>query len=180
MKQKGFAHAFIIVGIIALLAGALGVVFWKNLTKDNVADISTWKTYESDTIPITFKYPSNWKEVKQDRPNYVRLFGGSTDSVKGYSLGVFYGQNMANRTPEPVACSDVKETKSCERYQTDAMSGLIVGPKIGADNNHESTVGVADYEFRATVGADNYVFSVNNGYMDESTFKELLNSIRLK
>lgn len=173
--EKGSAHSFLIVGLIALIIVALGTVLWKNFLSDSAKpNTSTWKTYESEGLPVLFKYPSNWtiqQEIEQGKnAGYVKLFGGSTDSVKGYSLGVFYAKGMAITIPQQTNCSvNSKETKNCEEYKTQTMSGLIIAPKNGSD-----------YNFSTDIGDDRYTFSVNNGYMNINAFKELLTSVKLK
>ena len=173
--EKGSAHSLLIVGLIALIIIVLGVVLWKNfLSNGAIPDTSTWKIYKSEGLPVSFKYPNNWtiqQEIEQGKnAGYVKLFGGSTNSVKGYSLGVFYAKDMAKTIPRQSDCSvNLKETKSCEEYKTQTMSGLIIAPKTGSD-----------YNFSTDIGDDRYTFSVNNGYMDINAFKKLLTSVSLK
>ena len=170
--QQGFALVFIVIGIIAVLVGALGFVLWNSIGSSESEDTSTWKTFENETLPITFKYPSDWTEVEQaNTSSYVKLFGGSTDSVKGYSLGIFYGKDKADTLPLQTDCSkNSNETKSCEQFKTDTMTGLLIASKAEG----------SDFEFSSNIGADRYTFNANNGYLDIDAFKELLISVKVK
>ena len=106
-QQKGFAHAIIIIGLVALLLGALGFIFWQNFMKtetDTSKSVATtdavespetdkyadWGTYESARDGYSIKYPKDWiliKETDRDGP-YIRNFDpvpGTTES--GYPAG---------------------------------------------------------------------------------------------
>lgn len=98
-SQKGFAHAFLIIGLVVALVGALGFVFWQNfvhkepvvtntevVTKpeptkvDTVDPYANWKTYKSERDGYLIKYPDNWiviNETNQDGP-YIRNFDPSS------------------------------------------------------------------------------------------------------
>lgn len=75
-SQKGFAHAFLIIGLVVALIGALGFVFWQNFiyeesvaktelitTTKNNQDVPNKQTSASiDDHKITLTYPDNWSD----------------------------------------------------------------------------------------------------------------------
>jgi hypothetical protein len=43
-KQSGFAHIIIVIGLVALLLGALGFIFWQNFIDTDSSDVSEQET----------------------------------------------------------------------------------------------------------------------------------------
>lgn len=55
-NQKGFAHAFLVIGLVVALAGALGFIFWQNfIHKEPVA--------KNDSVVATKKVDSDKKDT---------------------------------------------------------------------------------------------------------------------
>ena len=66
--QKGFAHTFLVLGLILVIAGALLFAFWNNYMKQQDRKVSGgssrsvhYKTYTSFSgSGLTFDYPDSW------------------------------------------------------------------------------------------------------------------------
>ena len=53
-QQSGFAHAVVIIGLIVLLLGALGFIFWQNFISDkSEADKAKGDTAKQDTVKVS-------------------------------------------------------------------------------------------------------------------------------
>jgi len=102
-KQSG--NTIVIVVILAtVLLGALGFIFWQNVTNktpdasmaqttadtENVDPYKDWNIYESINNKYSIKYPKNWlalKETVQDGP-YIRNFEPNPNEERpGYPDG---------------------------------------------------------------------------------------------
>jgi hypothetical protein len=101
-QQSGFAHAFLIIGLLVALIGALGFVFWQNFiyVEPNRTEVvraepkskydsssdkySGWETYEDGEVKFSFRYPSDWSILKTDdkRVTLISPKAASADSNK--------------------------------------------------------------------------------------------------
>lgn len=104
--QKGFAHAFLIIGLVLALIGALGFVFWQNFIyeepvaknepivatkKDNneekVGSVPDgYELYKDETLGFSFVYPQEWGDLSngqiKQRPEFgIGTFGEKTKST---------------------------------------------------------------------------------------------------
>lgn len=102
--QKGFAHAFLIIGLMVAIVGALGFIFWQNFIykapetktatvkttkkKATVVDSSAKKiTARSiNTIDpgIKFEYPSDWKLTSNQNGTYQETLTVTSPSSDVY------------------------------------------------------------------------------------------------
>jgi|GEM_PF-2374717 hypothetical protein len=198
-SQNGFAHAFIVIGIIALLVGALGVVFWKNFLEnqssessassnnrelgtsskdqknsDNSADKvipSDWATYSGTALPITFRYPSGWKHV-YDRP------GKNTNMVRmakdpniseNITFSILEFKNSTSNVSTFCSVNLPDDVKSCEQYVTQNMVGTIIEDKAGGN-----------YTYQTFIGRDLYTMITSNNLVGKDTFKKILQTVAPK
>lgn len=158
-KQSGSAHVIIIVILVIALLGTLGFFFWKNyLNKDDTKKVDTetsvkkedapkpitYKTYQTDTHPISFKYPDSWTlenatadnssgfhrsvDVKTDDGEVVRFFtggqgiGGTCGSENNFKYDVTDVVPSSLKTPTPTVLSYTVITNKDGSY--DAHYGL--------------------------------------------------------
>jgi len=65
-KQKGFAHAVLIIGLIIALIGTLGFIFWQNFIHEDpvVTKTETVKVDEVAADEEQNKIPDGWTEYK--------------------------------------------------------------------------------------------------------------------
>lgn len=99
-NQKGNAQVIIIVALVLALLGALGFIFWQNLTAQQNTDTSGKNAQGEDTskvkkvamalgsfgdafgTKVSFTYPSNWKlNRKQTGPNPANDQDVSSDAI---------------------------------------------------------------------------------------------------
>jgi cytoskeletal protein RodZ len=124
-EQTGSMHAIIISLFVVALIGALGVVFWQNfVTKNSKGDSTTqvdnenkttpakeevmYNTYQTDTHPVSFKYPATWAltGAQADNQNgFYRSINVTTDtgdkatfSVGGQGIGGTCGGTLPTYT----------------------------------------------------------------------------------
>lgn len=103
--QKGFAHAVLIIGVVVLILGILGFVFWQNFMRQNqdsemqnnttpevqvetppAVELIDGKTDNDFKQSLSFKYPSNWtlkntKETTQDGTSGERMLSKNISTV---------------------------------------------------------------------------------------------------
>lgn len=185
-SQKGSAHVIIVVILVVALLGALGFVFWQNFiqkdtetkpvtqsnTHKDVPKQVTYKTYQTDKHPISFKYPDSWT-VKNEKADDQYSFSRSVDvvtsaddvvsfSVGGQGLGGTCGGNPPTRSTIDVTSTTLKTPKSTTLSYT-----LTPNP----DGSYDATYGLTDTytEVGDQKACDNtfyYLFdSGNNIYM---------------
>ncbi len=118
-KQHGFAHAVLIIGMAVALLGALGFIFWQNFiyqepatqaevikpntTKNEAedADTNTNKTFSSNEL--SFEYPSNWVEKKDQYNDYPARIE-TDDFERNVGMGLKTGAELIiDRTTEDIA-----------------------------------------------------------------------------
>lgn len=112
-RQTGSMQVIIFAILAAALIGALGYVFWRNFVAINskvasTAQVSsekeattkkeiTYNTYQTDTHPVSFKYPTTWALTgpqAQNENGFYRSINVTTDtgdkatfSVGGQGIG---------------------------------------------------------------------------------------------
>lgn len=136
-KQTGSAHVVIIVILVVALLGTLGFVFWQNFiardgkteqaaqtsTQKEVSKEVTYKTYQTDTHPISFKYSDKWSLENPMADNQYEQFRRSIDvktdkgdvvtfSVGGQGIGgTCGGDNISKYSVIEVVPTSLKATK---------------------------------------------------------------------
>lgn len=160
-KQSGSAHVIIIVILVIALLGALGFVFWKNyMNKDDAKKVETgtsvkeeeapkpitYKTYQTDTHPVSFKYPDTWslENAKADN-NYgfhrsVDVKTDDGDIVFFFTGGQGIGGTCGGRDI-PVR-STIDATPTTLQSQKPTTLSFTVTPK--ADGSYDATYGLTD------------------------------------
>lgn len=139
--QKGSAHAIIVIGLVILLAGALGFIFWQNfLQKDDAEgeEVAVSKKQEApapkDTVAkvtnqvftsdeMTFEYPATgWKVKKSD-------FGSESARIETENYTPSIGMGLDAGADLIVTPSDQKEVpqglnaKNVEEIEVDGSKG---------------------------------------------------------
>ncbi len=91
-KQKGFAHAFIIIGLVVVIGGALGFIFWQNfLDKPTKAKDTEKKDATSVTKPDSEQHKTT--TVTTVHPNDSN---GKTTSGLSYKVTLPDGWSVKN------------------------------------------------------------------------------------
>jgi hypothetical protein len=167
-KQSGSAHVVIIVILVIALVGMLGFAFWKNyMNKDDTKKVETgtsvkkedtpkpitYKTYQTDTHPVSFRYPDTWSlenakadnnygfhrsvDVKTDRGDVVSFstggqgIGGTCGSENNFKYEVTEVVSSTLKTPTPTVLSYTvisnKDGSYDARYGLTPMSFIALG-----------------------------------------------------
>jgi len=157
--QKGSAHVVIIVILVVALLGALGFVFWQNFMNKDSKEESvkqtttqtdspkkvTYVTYQTDTHPISFSYPSTWKlENAQGSDEYLfsRTVDVKTDdgNVVTFMVGAQgLGGTCGGRLPT-YSITDVVST-SLKGAKPIVLSYMVV---TNNDGTYEARYGLTD------------------------------------
>lgn len=146
-KQSGFAHAFLIIGLIVALIGALGFVFWQNFiykepvvknepvvvtkkdkTEEQIESVPNGYTlYKDEKLGFSLAYPTEWGELKdtqtQSSTNRMGANGVSTKAVAGTNGGVRIA----------VYTKDSFFTKAASGYTTKYQGDKVVGADAGSE-----------------------------------------------
>ena len=161
MRQKGFAHLFLIIGVVLVAMGAIGYLAYQNaqlskeanntvptaakstpLPTSNVTQESkeneTWNTYTHPKYNYSFDYPSDWQ---------VEMAGYSTLEPNGFPY-----VSKQDGSYQSITFNYDKET------ETNKMS--LSGSKKMTINNLDA------YKFEGIFGGDSvlnsYVFKISN------------------
>lgn len=104
-KQTGSIHVIIIVGLVALLIGALGFIFWQNFvnSKSKNSESTTnnkdstqlkkpdrtegWYTYSPAGNEFTLRLPDGWKLYRSEGGDGSSLYGFNPEDIV-YEAGV--------------------------------------------------------------------------------------------
>jgi hypothetical protein len=126
-SNNGSAHVVIIIGIIAALMVALGLVYWKNVaTQSNNNEVSVtgdnynsddWSVYEDDELPFIFDYPKDWRVVKEEGAFF--LLDGTSEKM----ISIRYVE-MPPGLSRGVSVCQIKTTKT-EKYCSYIDNALV-------------------------------------------------------
>lgn len=160
-KQSGSAHVIIIVILVIALLGTLGFVFWKNyINKDGTKKVETetsvkkeeapkpvtYKTYQTDTHPVSFKYPDTWNlenAKADDTYAFYRSVSVKTDrnDIVGFSIG---GSGLGGTCGGPNI--PIRSTIGVEptTFATPKATTLSFTITKLADGTYDATYGLTD------------------------------------
>lgn len=160
-KQSGSAHIIIVIILVIVLLGTLGFVFWKNyMNKDDTKKVETgtsakrddaqkpitYKTYQTDTHPVSFKYPDTWslENAKiDDTPAFYRSVSVRTDNndTVGFSIG---GSGLGGTCGGPNI--PVRSTIDVEptTFKAPKVTTLSFTVTKLADNTYDAAYGLTD------------------------------------
>ncbi len=146
-NQKGFAHAFLIIGLVVALIGALGFVFWQNFIyeepvakndpvvvtkKDNAEEKiesvpDGYDLYKEKTLGFSLAYPKGWGYLNdtqaQSGSNRMGANGDSTKAVAGSDGSVRIA----------VYTKDSFFTKNAAGYIVKYQGSKVVGADAGSE-----------------------------------------------
>lgn len=165
-KQSGGAHVIIIVVLVAILVGALGLVFWKSYI--NKETPKSWVVYKEDDVPFIFGYPNSWviekdsmEKNKSNSTSHVIL--KAHDTTKREVLSIEY-----SRDPEFSAggtgCQINPKSPNC-LFLSNAISEGFLNTREGV------WIGK---------GKGSSELFVLRSYVDEQTTQTLIESLRKK
>lgn len=182
LSQKGSAHIVIIIILVVALLGTLGFVFWQNFmqkdtetkpttqssTQKDTPKQITYKTYQTNKYPISFKYPDSWT-IKNEKADDQSSFSRSVDvvtsandvvsfSAGGQGLGGTCGGNPPTRSTVDVTSTALKTPKP---------TTLSYTLTANSDGSYDATYGLTDTytEVGDQKACDNtfyYLFSSGN------------------
>jgi hypothetical protein len=159
-SQKGSAHIIVTIILVVMLLGVLGFVFWQNFvnkstntqpapsteTEENISKEVTYKTYQTDTHPISFQYPEAWSienEKSDDQSGFFRSLSIVTDTGNEMSFSV--GNQGVGGT-----CS---ENSTVTRSTIDVATTTLPSPQsttlsytitANADGSYDAIYGLTD------------------------------------
>jgi len=184
-KQSGSAHLFVIVGILIVIIGALGFVFWSNSKPSGVRSgsvatqdtsrsepitqaASSWTAYRGDALPVTFRYPSDWEivGVAGSKSSAIRAFYGPRSSSESITLSILYRKGADTRPDDSCTADGIEHVARCEKYSTKTMSGLLRQWEDGSG-----------FSFNSYIGGDMYAVLSYNNSVNKEDFKKILQSI---
>lgn len=160
-KQTGSVFVAIIIILVIAIGSVTGFIFWQNFMSGQKQDIQTaqttakvqqtppkqvtYKTYQTDTHPVSFSYPDTWKveNVQSDNQYFFRSANITTDqgnivsfSVGGDGLGgTCGGSNIPIRSTVDVTSTTLKTPK---------LTTLSFTVTHLTDGSYDATYGLTD------------------------------------
>jgi hypothetical protein len=168
-RSQGFAHAFLVIGLVIALLGALGFIFWQNFihkepvvtkesTKNTSPSVSTQTDTKKSTIGnVTFNTPKNWSQddVSEGIKSNPALVG-AMNFLPGEKLRTIYGDGKEFFHVRVAVYKNEKNYKPEDWFINDAGSN-IGGEGVLSNNDTESKekINSNDAYYRNTVN-DSY------------------------
>lgn len=185
-KQSGSAHLFVIVGILIVVIGALGFVFWNNSKPSDAGGVTTqgvshsepiaqapssWVAYHGDALPVTFTYPSDWEivEIPGAKGGAIKAFRGPERSGSDMVFAILYRNDPTAKINDSCTAAGIERAASCEKYTTKTMSGLL-----------ERWDEESGFMYSSHIGGDVYAFVSYNHFVSREDFKSILSSVELR
>lgn len=187
--QKGSAHIIIIIGLVILLTGALGYIFWQNAFKDKVASPSENNVSAEDKLPgksqdeaeklnyqdgtLSFDHPVAWSvnyDYKFEFPVWTITSQATNSEVSVFGYGDYSQLTYEQKIEELRGIDGVSDIALRKISGYDGVTYI--------DNRNVDYL----YNSRIYVTSNGVTYGMTSSSSDDAkkTFDIIMNSLTLK